>query len=167
MAEKVGSRYLSSDTCTLLLGFITLINEFIIVFWVSTLVRDYCCYDSYRLNQWYSVIDWSRQGCREKRRSPINNDPIFIESFCWRAKFNHSIGNAYLNYHDIYDLVCSLHLLYSILCIIEYHRDQVVNKTILIIPFLSFEICHISACNIILDAIFSLVIFCSVIQIII
>ena len=105
MAEKVGSRYLSSDTCTLLLGFITLINEFIIVFWVSTLVRDYCCYDSYRLNQWYSVIDWSRQGCREKRRSPINNDPIFIESFCWRAKFNHSIGNAYLNYHDIYYLV--------------------------------------------------------------
>ena len=62
-------------------------------------------------NESVMLLPWIIQGCREKLIRHINNSApsvktnpsflmFFIESFHWRAKFNHSLGDAYLHFHQ-------------------------------------------------------------------
>ena len=44
--------------------------------------------------------------------TPFNR--FLIDNFFWRKKLNHTIGNKYLYFHNIYYLVCLLYLLYSV-----------------------------------------------------
>ena len=70
--------------------------------------------------------------------------------FSWRSKINHNVGDAKLYFRNIYYLVFSLQLLYSLLCVQKCHQYRVSDRVGSIFIFLSFE------SSMSLDGIFSL-----------